>query len=349
MNTNHLFVLIAITAIIFVICPAGAEENAVLSDGVENKLITITSSGDGSYYVGEEILFSGNNTESAYTYMFITGPNLNPNGQKVSEPDKAAVTGDEDTFAIATVAGGGTWKYALDTNGMDFDPGTYTIYAVTEPKNKGDLPNKKYDTVSIVIKRPFITAKVSEPVIKSGEDLVITGTAEGNPTSVAIWVLGFDYWNGAKNASAITVAPEDDASFEYIIKGEETANMDAGEYFVIVQHSMYNNKLDIITEQGSDGDTVYVKERDSSTSNPLFIIRGSSALRGADAAEALIEGINLADIDDTYAKVTFQVEENEDKQSENIQPEVEQPENNPENPAPGPFEAFMNFLSGILG
>ena len=43
---------------------------------VEKGAVTITASGDGSYYIGTEITLSGTNTDSDTVYLFITGPNL---------------------------------------------------------------------------------------------------------------------------------------------------------------------------------------------------------------------------------------------------------------------------------
>ena len=47
---------------------------------VEKGAVTITASGDGSYYIGQEIKLTGTNTDSSYVYLFMTGPNLDNNG-----------------------------------------------------------------------------------------------------------------------------------------------------------------------------------------------------------------------------------------------------------------------------
>ena len=53
---------------------------------VEKGAVTIVAAGDQSYYLGEEIKFSGTNTESYKTYLFIIGPNLNENGAQLIAP-----------------------------------------------------------------------------------------------------------------------------------------------------------------------------------------------------------------------------------------------------------------------
>jgi hypothetical protein len=47
---------------------------------VEEGAVTITASGTGTYYIGEEITLSGTCTEGDYVYLFMTGPNLKTNG-----------------------------------------------------------------------------------------------------------------------------------------------------------------------------------------------------------------------------------------------------------------------------
>lgn len=299
--------------------------------------ITVDVLGDGSYFKDEEVTFSGVNTDSAYTYLFISGPGLNANGNKLSDLAIPSVTGDENTFAKAAVNADGKWRYSLDLNGMDFNPGTYTVYVVSEPKNKADLSGGTYDTASIVIKQPFITAKVSPADITQGEKITITGEAYGEPSSVAVWVLGFDYWNGAGTDSAVTVTPNADGSFSYVIGEDVTANMDPGEYFIVVEHPMYNDVLDVVAKPASAGDGTIVTRVGTPelSSETDFYIGGNHALRGADAAEALVDAINAPDIDDTYEYLTFNVEERSGGSSPNQDS--------------GILAAFGNFLAGLFG
>ncbi|WP_048150546.1 hypothetical protein [Methanolacinia paynteri] len=302
MNSKIISLLIISAAIFCVICP-------VQADAGQSEQITITASGDGSYYKGEVITFSGEDTVSDYVYLFICGPLIDPNGVKPDDPGTAAETGNVDTFSRAAVADNDTWKYVL-FNVTDFEPGTYTVFAVTEPNNIEDLSKGTYDSVSIAIQRPFITVQVSEPVVQRGEELVITGNASWMPHSVAIWVLGFNYWNGAENGSMVTVIPEDDGSYSYVLDGNETAKMEDGKYYAIVQHPMYNDEFNVITEDDSSGNGVLVtgiRTESTEEDGPGFYIGGNYALRGADAAEALIEEIDSADIDDTYDKCEFEI------------------------------------------
>ncbi|ADN35170.1 conserved hypothetical protein [Methanolacinia petrolearia DSM 11571] len=285
---------------------------------VEKGSVTITASGDGSYYLGEQITFSGTDTDSDYVYLFITGPNLAENGANLETPSIALENGNASTFVTKAVNVDNTWEYKLETSTIGLDAGTYTVYAVNEPADKAHLSGTKYDTVSIVVKKPFVTATVSASTVAKGDKLYIRGTAEGNPTQgVAIWILGKNYWNGeATNSDAmVTETVNDDGSFEYEFGSGDTKNLASGQYFVVVQHPMYNDEFNVFT--GGVSPTFVIESPDRSAYatnnneyNARFVIwGGDNKLQGSDAAEALIEMIDSADIDDTYTKLTFLVEE----------------------------------------
>lgn len=286
---------------------------------VEKGAVTITASGDGSYYLGEQITFSGTNTDSNYVYLFMTGPNLPDNGGKLDIPSTAVVTGDETTFVVKAVNVDNTWEYKLETSTLGVDAGTYTVYAVNEPNGRDDLSGTKYDTVSISLKKPFVTATVSSSTVAKGDKLYIRGTAQGNPTEgVAIWILGKNYWNGEamNNNQMVTETVNDDGSFEYEFGSGDTKNLASGQYFVVVQHPMYNDVFNVFTgrvtgaESADETDVIESPMASTSEFNSYFVIwGGTNKLQGSAAAEALIESIDSADIDDTYTKLTFLVEE----------------------------------------
>ena len=152
------------------------------------------AAGDQSYYLGEEVLFSGTNTESQTSYLFITGPNLNTVGaQFVSAPAQNKVTdGNAATFQQVSVLGDNTWSWEWSTNNVALDAGTYTVYAVSQPQGTDNLVNVAYGTVSIILKAPFVSATASQSTVAAGDPLYITGTAQGQPsTGVNIWILGY--------------------------------------------------------------------------------------------------------------------------------------------------------------
>jgi len=287
------------TYTIKVVDPTDATNYDTVKVKVEKGDVTVTASGDQSYFLGEEVTFSGTNTDSETVYLFITGPNLPSSGGDLESPRTA---GNQEV----DVETDDTWEYKWDTSELALDAGTYTIYAVSGPATKDNVSDYKYQTVSIVVKKPFISASVSASTVAKGDSLYITGTAEGNPSQgVAIWVLGKNYY--VRDTESV----EDDGSFSY--EFETTDALASGQYFVVVQHPMYNGQFDVVEAEAGDtvgtetvgtGETWVVGASDN-----YFIAEGSGALQGSDAAEALVQLINSPNIDDTYTKLSFLVEE----------------------------------------
>jgi PGF-CTERM protein len=96
-------------------------------------------------------------------------------------------------------------------------------------------------------------------------------------------------------------------SFSYELKSAATSGLYAGQYFVVVQHPMYNNEFDVYPDNAAAPQFVYgaYPTRDAQ----IFKIGGQGALQGTDAAEALVQAINSPMVDDTYTKLQFLVEE----------------------------------------
>lgn len=278
---------------------------------VEKGSVTISASGDSQYYIGEEIVLSGTNTDSANTWLFITGPNLDANGAPFFNTRDGVRSFDALTnpgtltrlgvfWAPVSVETDDTWEYKWNTGMVNLDAGTYTVYAVTTPAAKGDFGamNAIYKTASVVIKKPFVTATSSSLTVARGDDLYIKGTAEGDPApGVAIWILGKNY------VVRSTETIEDDGSFEFKFSGTDT--LAAGQYFVVVQHPMENDQFDLDTTLFAGATWVQKVQ----TGVNLFPLDGPGSLQGSEAATALVNAMNSPDIDDTYYKLTFMVEE----------------------------------------
>jgi len=298
---------------------SGTYKNDEVDVKVEKGAVTIVAAGDQSYYLGEEIKFSGTNTETYKTYLFIVGPNLPTSGANIANVDPRhwpSYNNDVTTFKAIDVNGDNTWSWKWGTANYALDAGTYTIYAVSQPYNKDNLGMAAYGTVSIIIKKPFISATASQSTVAKGDRIYITGTAEGDPSSVQIWILGKNKYIKA------TESVNSDASFKYEVRQEVTANLYSGQYFVVAQHPMQNNRFDIDTVDVvgaglNELDTVndlwvynkQLKDNKGSDYTRIFKLGGSGSLQGSDAAEALVQGINDANVDDTYTKLQFLVEE----------------------------------------
>jgi len=135
----------------------------------------------------------------------------------------------------------------------------------------------------------------------SGDPIYVSGEAPGAQSSgLAAWIFGQNYW------SVESVNTETDGSYTYEIEGGLTGSLTPGQYFVIIQHPMYNGVFDVNSQAGvpSAAQTSAV-----STAGGSFIIDGQGRLQGSAAAYALMNLLDSPNIDDTYTTTTFYIEE----------------------------------------
>ena len=283
------------------------EENTTTSpkyDEIEvnviNGGISIVSVGGSTYYMGEIIELSGVNTESYTTYLYIYGPNLNTEGERLDE-DASVINNITSNFTKANTNGGGTWSWNWHLSDRSLDAGTYTIYAVSQPKSRTHLIDTAYSTTSINLKKPTISATASQKSVAKGDVLHITGFAEGDPSEIAIWIMGKNY------PYRYTESPDSDGSFDFELTREQTSKMSSGQYYVIVQHPMQNGKFDIVL----NGKTGFISNlmlgNNGTNGTQIFKFSGTGSLQGTDAANALITAIEDANIDDMYTKLQFSI------------------------------------------
>ncbi|MCQ8893420.1 MAG: DUF3821 domain-containing protein [Methanolinea sp.] len=268
---------------------------------IEKGTVTIVAAGDQSYFLGQEVKLSGTNSETDTVYLFITGPNLPSQGGKLSDPRTGVINGVGTSFTTTDVLDDNTWEYKWQTANLNIDAGTYTIYAVATASDKNNLADTQYATVSVIIRKPFVTAVASQSTIAQGDKFYIRGVAEGQPSpGVAVWILGKNY------VMYDTESVNNDGSFEKEINQGITANMAAGQYFVVVQHPMYNDQFDVYPRTFSDG--YFVVGPYPTANSKIFKLEGSGSLQGSDAAEALVVAMDNPSVDDTYTKLQFLIE-----------------------------------------
>ena len=268
---------------------------------VEKGTVTVVAAGDQSYFLGQEVKLSGTNSETDTVYLFITGPNLPSQGGKLTEPRTGVVNGNAGTFTTADVLDDNTWEYKWQTANLNIDAGTYTVYAVATPSDKNNLADTQYATVSIIIRKPFVTAVASQSTIAQGDKFYIRGVAEGQPSQgVAVWILGKNY------VLYSTESVNNDGSFEKEVNQGITSNMAAGQYFVVVQHPMYNDQLDVTPDNSNN--PVFVIGPYPTAGSKIFKLQGAGSLQGSDAAEALVTALDNSYVDDTYTKLQFLIE-----------------------------------------
>ena len=274
---------------------------------VEKGTVSLTTSGTGTYYIGEEITLSGTCTEGSEVWLFMTGPNLASGGVDIENPSNIVVSGQGNSTRV-DVEADDTWSKKWNTGaaGLNLDAGSYTIYAVTKDVDKGGLSEVKYDTVSISLRSGFLSATTSSATVARGDKLKISGVAQGNPSNVYIWMFGKNFY-GTANSRALNVestSVESDGTFEYELDSGLTTDLAGGQYFVVIQHPMGGTPPGILANSAGSLDwnaAGIVLE----TSNTVQL----AGLQAPNAATALINLLDSPNIPDTYVKLTFVVEE----------------------------------------
>ena len=253
------------------------------------------SAGGGSYSIGDEIRLRGTNTGSCETYLFITGPNLPSAGGRLDAPRRQVTDGDPGSFTIAS-GDCETWEYRLYTGELGIDTGTYTIYAVSAPRDRYHLERTSWQAIPVTLKRPYISVSGRRMTVAQGDELTITGNSGGRTDAgVAVWIFGRNYfWYD-------TVQAEHGGVFTYDLPGPVTRNMAPGEYSVIIQHPMTNGEFDIWPDRSHE----MVLGTSPWYGAPVFRVAGPGALQGPAAAGALISALQSQFIDDTYTEYSI--------------------------------------------
>jgi hypothetical protein len=166
-RTYRLLICMLLTIALLVSIPASAA----------NGTISIAYRGSGGYYIGDTIIFDGQNSFGNTTLIRLTGPGLPAEGVPIYDLNAAAgsanpVPGDTS----------GSWKFAWYTGtiwGIEkLQTARYylTIYDSTYPD--------KTATTSVVLKKPEFYVVATPSVVGSGDYVQLTGSAEKGVTSV---------------------------------------------------------------------------------------------------------------------------------------------------------------------
>ena len=299
-----------------VVAPSGTENIKAKVTVIEGE---ITAAADADfYYLGTDVVISGTNTESKKVWFYIKGNNV-----------AFQTLNDANGQITANVKSDKTFEAEIDGAVFDnYDAGTYTVYAVAEALsvvNINSLNDVTYAPVSVVLKQPFLTAELSSSVVAQDSKLTISGTAEAAET-VMYYVFGNNKFASGK------LAVDDDGSFEkeLTISASQFAT---GQYFVVVQHPMYDKLFNIgpMYYNVSDPNGYYsslVPTTASPVGNKAMAVivlnttgpyYGSGAAtydeilfstlerQSSNAAEALCQALDTQNIDDLYVKATFVV------------------------------------------
>lgn len=267
-------------------------------------------------------------------YLFITGPNICPNGAKPSEPWVCAIDGDNSTFDELSVSP--ETKYIIwETMKTGLAEGTYRLFGMTTKTgyiNRTFAAGNAEDYVDIDLMDPSINAKFPEEApgfFAQGDYVVSLWTARGSPgkelpvyTGKIRWyILGFNYrYTGITTRFPLIktdeLSPTTDP-IEEVLNGKDwpgysglifgrdySAGLTTGDYYVIYQHPMRNNLFDIYPAQGAD----YTGSFDTILSNSGWKKLDLSTMQTSDALTAMLDLLDDPNIDDSMLSDRFSIE-----------------------------------------
>jgi trimeric autotransporter adhesin len=343
-----------------------------LTGAAGDAAVTMTQPKSGKYSIGDTLTFSGTNTGSDTTYLFIAGPNLDPKGAQIqsSHPGNAPVIdGDASTFLAASAGQDNQWSYTWNSQKVLIDAGMFEVFAASSPRDLPHINDTHYARVDFLMTRPAniesAEGNLSIPpsVVMKGDRITISGTAKGNPgPGVAIWIIGAPGSGTAGYADQVIVHP--DATGAYSLDLDRaTARLEEGRFHVVVQHPMQNNVFDIYLANvtaGNAQDAWVLNRMLKNGNNPdgtrVFKIRGAGSLQGNDAYEALVQVFEDPAVDDTI--VIFPSTVNPTGSGDNVTgqqnqvPETQKPLTNGQNTKTAGsgtlLDLVWSFLAGVF-
>ena len=261
-----------------------AVEDAEVDVEIEGGEITAAADKD-SYYIGNDIELSGTVTlGSGILHAYIKGTNV-----PLAYIGEVEVDTAEKSWELTL-----EYKDITEATERELDAGTYTIYIATEGEEKTIEEIGTYATVSVALIQPFIAITSIPDVVIQGEQFEIKGTAEAATNGIRYYIFGTNYFvNGTQSVK----------NGEFTIKlTMEEAKAATGQYFVVIQHPMYDGNFNI----APFGSEIVL----NTTSNAAVKGEGSvlfnvDARQTANAAQALCDALDTENIDDMYVKASF--------------------------------------------
>lgn len=313
--------------------------------------LTKTVSGEvsSSFFVGDEIWIDGTNLDSNMSYVWITGPGLEPCGVNIfdstsSEPVSAVVYDTKDGMT-------NYWRITpnWNTNKTPMGAGNYTIWVTSSNPDgwncasgtcmgiaaeKGICAAQKCPTCAVLTSIPITLIQPELTVNPIGDvtrcccpgypcgqlggvnNIWINGTSGGNNCKqLQIWMFGKSQF-GTSNYLFTTTPTYCDDTFSYDLNagllkpnGINLCQLASGEYDIIVQAPGANGMFDINRGEPESNNERYVTSTLPVTGSKEFKIDGKDALSGGVAVKSLKDALNKPGIDDKYVYLSFNLEE----------------------------------------
>lgn len=113
--------------------------------------VTIMAAGTQPFHRGDSVSLSGKNSVSDITYLFMTGTGLPASGGSLGSPLTPVLSDVPSGFDSAMVSDNDTWAYNWVVPQSVPCDGTFTLYAVSMPKNLTDIGEASSGSVPVVI------------------------------------------------------------------------------------------------------------------------------------------------------------------------------------------------------
>ncbi len=279
----------------------------------------------GTYAIGDQIPLKGDvpgATRPVPVYLYITGPNLPPNGAKLDSPHTPVVDGDPATFTVTTYSViMNEWTYSWKTEGLA--DGTYTVYASLKPygylssRFPGDPGTDAKGNVPVShdypLSEPSLGVSMSNNgIVSKGDVLYGRWLSRGSATEIRWYIFGtnFKYADRMDHLSEGVTAggdpytsadgtPYNEYGFTY---GRAfTQALSPGKYYLVCTGPGPNK---VFETTASAFKTTHFTINSTSGVNANI-----NDLQGSDAANALIEMIKSPNSDDLYVRTQIIIED----------------------------------------
>jgi hypothetical protein len=119
--------------------------------------------------LGSSVTLSGYSYTGTSVYLFLTGPNLPPDGVALDNINRPAGQGGATQVDVDA---DGHWVYKWNTAnpGGSLDAGIYTIWVTDGPADLSHLSAVEYNTLAVILTEPFITAEISGGSTRSPDE-----------------------------------------------------------------------------------------------------------------------------------------------------------------------------------
>ncbi|HJJ36083.1 MAG TPA: hypothetical protein O0X27_02775 [Methanocorpusculum sp.] len=144
------------------------------------------------------------------------------------------------------------------------------------------------------------SAAAGSSTIVQGEKYTMTGEATGSPGSVQWYLFGPNYFK--TGTSSVT-----DGRYEVSFSKEETKAMDPGQYYLVIQHPMYDKVFNVGPVMTSNGYVIKLNNQGPYTDPSATVLFNVNDRQGSNAVYALEKAIRDQNIDDMLATTELTV------------------------------------------